>query len=614
MSKELLKDETFLRIRRLNSLNNGDERKSVILSDEYSDDIDDAYSTAALKNLEPETESDNAEVPSVIGNDKGSSTSGEVIVDDNEASGVLPDGDDVKQVEANYHHAKSTVSSSGTEEHVFKSHVNILHSKEKVRYKRNSKESISYFGDVKFQNRPSILDGSLNNPFQENFSGPRMEKINYNDGNSVTIVASDFGGLYVLAWMAVAFSSMKILVEYYYQHGGFQDSEILRFMTTDLFTIAIIDFSMYANIWVIYLIQWLCKKEIMSWQNLGWKITSVFEFSFVIFYIILPENIFGLHWIAKIFLFLHSLVLLMKMHSFAFFNGYLWNIKKELEYSVTSLKKYDGVADKELLDTLERSKTFCLSELNATSEDQRFPSNINIKNYFMYTMFPTLVYQIEYPRTKGIRWKYVFEKLFAIFGTIFIMMVVAQTFMYPVAIRAIGVRTTEWKGPLDRFQQYFLLLVDIVPGFIVMYILNFYLIWDAILNCIAELTCFADRYFYGDWWNCVDWGDFSRIWNIPVHKFLLRHVYHSSMSFLSLSKSQATLMTFVISAIVHELAMYVLFKKLRFYLFFFQMCQLPLVAISKTKFFKDKTIINNVFFWVGICTGPSVMCTLYLTF
>lgn len=614
MSKELLKDETFLRIRRLNSLNNGDERKSVILSDEYSDDIDDAYSTTALKDLKPETESDNAEVPSVIGNDKGSSTSGEVIVDDNEASGVLPDGDDVKQVEANYHYAKSTVSSSGTEEHVFKSHVKILHCKEKVRYRRNSKESISYFGDVKFQNRPSILDGSLNNPFQENFSGPRMEKINYNDGNSVTIVASDFGGLYVLAWMAVAFSSMKILVEYYYQHGGFQDSEILRFMTTDLFTIAIIDFSMYANIWVIYLIQWLCKKEIMSWEHLGWKITSVFEFSFVIFYIILPENIFGLHWIAKIFLFLHSLVLLMKMHSFAFFNGYLWNIKKELEYSVTSLKKYDGVADKELLDTLERSKTFCLSELNATSEDQRFPSNINIKNYFMYTMFPTLVYQIEYPRTKGIRWKYVFEKLFAIFGTIFIMMVVAQTFMYPVAIRAIGVRTTEWKGPLDRFQQYFLLLVDIVPGFIVMYILNFYLIWDAILNCIAELTCFADRYFYGDWWNCVDWGDFSRIWNIPVHKFLLRHVYHSSMSFLSLSKSQATLMTFVISAIVHELAMYVLFKKLRFYLFFFQMCQLPLVAISKTKFFKDKTIINNVFFWVGICTGPSVMCTLYLTF
>lgn len=147
-----------------------------------------------------------------------------------------------------------------------------------------------------------------------------------------------------------------------------------------------------------------------------------------------------------------------------------------------------------------------------------------------------------------------------------------------------------------------------------MYLLVFYLIWDAILNCIAELSRFGDRYFYGDWWNCVSWDEFSRIWNVPIHKFLLRHVYHSSMSALQLNKTQATLMTFFLSSVVHELSMYVLFRKLRFYLFFFQMGQLPLVALSSSRLIRRNPILGNLLFWIGICTGPSVLCTMYLTF
>ncbi len=134
------------------------------------------------------------------------------------------------------------------------------------------------------------------------------------------------------------------------------------------------------------------------------------------------------------------------------------------------------------------------------------------------------------------------------------------------------------------------------------------------MNCIAELTCFGDRYFYGDWWNCVDWAEFSRIWNVPVHKFLVRHVYHSSMSAFRLNRDQATLFTFFLSSVIHEMAMYVIFKRFRLYLFSFQMLQLPLVAISNTKFMRERTVIGNVIFWLGICLGPSVICTIYLTF
>lgn len=31
--------------------------------------------------------------------------------------------------------------------------------------------------------------------------------------------------------------------------------------------------------------------------------------------------------------------------------------------------------------------------------------------------------------------------------------------------------------------------------------MTWYLIWELILNLLGELTLFADRGFYGDWWN-----------------------------------------------------------------------------------------------------------------
>ena len=44
---------------------------------------------------------------------------------------------------------------------------------------------------------------------------------------------------------------------------------------------------------------------------------------------------------------------------------------------------------------------------------------------------------------------------------------------------------------------------------------------------------------------------------------------------MKVSKNTATLMTFFLSACVHELVMWCIFNKLRGYLLFLQMCQVP---------------------------------------
>ena len=69
---------------------------------------------------------------------------------------------------------------------------------------------------------------------------------------------------------------------------------------------------------------------------------------------------------------------------------------------------------------------------------------------------------------------------------------------------------------------------------------------------VVSLACFADRSFYDAWWNCVSWDQFARDWNRPVHNFLLRHVYHSSISAMKVDKHTATLITFFLSACVQS--------------------------------------------------------------
>ncbi|SCU92982.1 LAFA_0F14048g1_1 [Lachancea sp. 'fantastica'] len=514
------------------------------------------------------------------------------------------------------------------EQSQFKPYEASLSTKQKYRFHRDTGQMRSFFGDVRFGHRSTIMDDLVNASLTESsFKGSGWGKIKSqsqekngdgsgSDEKVTSVVFFNFSGFYVLFWMIVAFIVLRVGVDYYISHNGdLSQSEILKFMTTDIVSVALIDLAMYLSTFFVLFVHLAVKNGWIAWKRTGRYLTYSYEVAFLWTFLYVAETVMKFHWLSKIFIFLHSLVLLMKMHSFASYNGYLWGILEELEFSKSTLAKAKDINIQDNFRTvLEKSCEFCQYELDLQSITVKFPANINFKNFFEYSMFPTLVYQVEYPRTEKIRWSYVFEKLCAIFGVILVMMIIAQFFMYPIAMRAMAVRDIGMPIFWDRIFEWLYLFLKLVPSFIMMYLMVWYLIWDAILNCIAELTRFGDRYFYGDWWNCVSWDEFSRQWNVPVHKFLLRHVYHSSISFLHLNKMQATLMTFLLSSVVHELAMYVLFGKLRLYLFTLQMAQIPLVQLGNSRFLKSKKILGNAIFWLGICTGPSMMCTLYLTF
>ena len=99
--------------------------------------------------------------------------------------------------------------------------------------------------------------------------------------------------------------------------------------------------------------------------------------------------------------------------------------------------------------------------------------------------------------------------------------------------------------------------------------------------------------------------EFSREWNIPVHNFLRRHVYGASLPYLS--RNGATALTFFVSALLHELIMGCITKKLRGYGFVAMMLQIPIVGMQRSRLFRGRELFQNVMFWISMISGLAIV-------
>ncbi|PMD25227.1 MBOAT family protein [Hyaloscypha hepaticicola] len=497
-----------------------------------------------------------------------------------------------------------------------------------------------------------------------------FDRQNIDSGNS------PFHGFFTLFWLGTAIYMIKLAAENWRQHGNVLGSnEIMGLMFhRDLMVLGISDGVMCGVTGFGLILQKIIFKGFLSWDREGWIIQSIWEVFFLV--AVLGITLFReWAWTHTVFFVLHGLVMLMKQHSFAFYNGHLSEAYKLRAALRNTLKQLDNVAPAETpsattprfssslsyldqepaasyLNQRRQSRTYTSDEAasnidqvaaalesgepldvdqiqlyeriikfeidaltqdlkgKCTKGDNIYPNNLTISNHYEYIVLPTLVYELEYPRSEDINWYYVAEKTAAVFGVLAVMNLISQAFIYPVVVRTIEMKNA---GMLlqERLKEFPWILSDLIFPFMMEYMM-WYLIWECLLNVLAELTYFADRGFYADWWNSVSWDQFARDWNRPVHNFLLRHVYHSSISSMKVNKYTATIITFFLSACVHELVMWCLFKKLRGYLLFLQMSQIPLVQLSRSRWLKGRATLGNLIFWIGIFTGPSLLCSLYL--
>lgn len=235
---------------------------------------------------------------------------------------------------------------------------------------------------------------------------------------------------------------------------------------------------------------------------------------------------FMLHWTwtAQVFFTLHTLVILMKMHSYAFYNGHLSTTESRLSAldsikaeSAAAVVKYPSPStpSAELENALEKKKTQEQESLDQVREDLAmeltsslghvtYPQNLTLANYVDFLFCPTLCYELEYPRTQRTQYSELFVKILAVFGCIFLLILTTEEFMLPVLSEA-NIRLSATDSWIDMG----LILCESISltlfPFMVTFLLVFLVIFEYVLGAFAEITCFADRHFYSDWWNSCDW-------------------------------------------------------------------------------------------------------------
>ncbi|KAI4137229.1 MAG: hypothetical protein L6R39_007400, partial [Caloplaca ligustica] len=421
----------------------------------------------------------------------------------------------------------------------------------------------------------------------------------------------DFRGFFVLFWIGLAIMVITTMLRNIKDTGFPFRVGVWALLTERVWQLALTDGAMVASTALSMPLQKVFRnsKGWLQWQKGGMIVQSVYQALWLALWVNWPFML-GWTWTAQVFFTLHTITFLMKMHSYAFYNGHLGTTEHRLSAldnpenastaaavryprSSTNLNELDMSKEKKAHrdedEALAELREDLALELTSPLGQVTYPQNLTWANYGDYILCPTLCYELEYPRTERTQYLELFWKTLAVFGCIFLLTVTSEEFINPVLHDA-SLRL----NTISSTSETLLILSETISlllfPFMVTFLLIFLVIFEYVLGAFAEITCFADRHFYSDWWNSCDWLEFSREWNIPVHHFLRRHVYGASRPYMS--RNMSTLVTFLLSALGHELVMGVITKKLRGYGFLAQMLQLPIVALQRTRWVKGKRLFN----------------------
>ncbi|CAN8095554.1 unnamed protein product [Discula destructiva] len=448
----------------------------------------------------------------------------------------------------------------------------------------------------------------------------------------------DFHGFFNLFWIGLAIMAITSMLRNINDTGYPMRVQIWTLFTVKLWHLGLADGAMVASASGVLPLQTFVRKtkahSSTTWAKGGMALQSIYQVVWLAFWIAVP---FVLHWpwTSQVFLILHTMVILMKMHSYAFYNGHLSETEKRLQEldnpSTASLEpayiyptadnpggsiaspvrnKHESDEEKDAEDEeIAQLREDLARELTSPMGNVNYPANLTWNNYIDFLFCPTLCYEIEYPRTAHIDWQNLISKVIAVFGCIFLLTIISEEFILPI----LQTSSVRFQGSASLAESLLVLAETIswlLFPFMLTFLLVFLVIFEYVLGAFAEITHFADRHFYDDWWNSTDWMEFSREWNVPVYSFLRRHVYSASRPHIG--KGYATVITFLVSAIGHEIVMACITKKLRGYGFFCQMSQLPIVVLQRTRWVRGKETLNNVCFWCSMILGLSLMCSLYV--
>ena len=299
-----------------------------------------------------------------------------------------------------------------------------------------------------------------------------------------------------------------------------------------------------------------------------------------------------------------SLTMIMKMASYMHFMHELRGLLPRLPDSETKDPKIKKLEKSQL-------KLYISPEnLKVVDKNKKDISKIiDIKDLLYFYAVPTLVYQLYFPRTPGIRWNVVL-KLAVTTGllTAFITFWMNQYFIPIVRVTSQAFREGSFLSKIAN-------ILDMANSVAVLMPVSTYLIFHSYLNFMAELLCFGDRDFYKDWWNSERIRYFWNRWNRLVHKWCQRHVYFFILKH-RYSKVLALTGVFLFSGIMHEYLFSIPSRIFVLYSLGF-MSQVPIIMLER-KFDRYFSQFNTITFlvWaaVGYALAPLALVQYYVKY
>nr|AXM43876.1 diacylglycerol acyltransferase type-1 [Litchi chinensis] len=251
-----------------------------------------------------------------------------------------------------------------------------------------------------------------------------------------------------------------------------------------------------------------------------------------------------------------------------------------------------------------RSLAKSADKVDASSGSQNIDGSydVSFKSLVYFMVAPTLCYQPSYPRSACVRKGWVvrqFVKLIIFTG---VMGFIIEQYINPI------VQNSQHPLKGDLLYAIERVLKLSVPNLYV-WLCMFYCFFHLWLNILAELLCFGDREFYKDWWNAKTVEEYWRMWNMPVHKWMVRHLYFPCLRH-GIPKG-AVIIVFSVSAVFHELCIAVPCHIFKFWAFIGLMFQVPLVLITnylQSRF--SSSMVGNMVFWFTFCIFGQPMCVL----
>ncbi|KAI6199476.1 O-acyltransferase [Aphelenchoides besseyi] len=232
-----------------------------------------------------------------------------------------------------------------------------------------------------------------------------------------------------------------------------------------------------------------------------------------------------------------------------------------------------------------------------------YPNNLTLTNMYYFMFAPTLCYELRFPRTPARRRGFIFKRVIEMITFTFVIVALSEQWVIPLMKNSIApFSEMDFGRCIER------LLKLAIPNHL-LWLLGFYTLFHSALNLIAEILRFADREFYLDFWNSETITYFWRSWNIPVHRWAVRHLYKPIVG-NGYSKLTASIAVFFVSAFFHEYLVSVPLHMFRLWAFNGMLAQIPLSIVTDRLLHGGRA--GNIVVWLSLILGQPMAILMYL--